>query len=878
MSLNLNQIPTAAASILSTDKMYIARSPFDVTSDRYILGSSIISQFGTPLTTKGDLYTFTTVPARLPVGLDGQLLQAASGQATGLIWTTATYPATTTINQLLYSSAANTVSGLITANNGVLITSAGGVPSIGSTLPSAVQSNITSLGTITSGTWNGSIVTVPFGGTGNTTFTAFSVLCAGTTATGAFQNVSGVGTSGQVLTSNGAGLLPTWQATGEPPSAALTAGNDTNVTLTLGGSPATALLQATSITAGWTGQLSLTRGGTNASLVASTGGIVYSGASALAILSGTATANQVLLSGSSAAPSWSTATYPATTTINQLLYSSSANTIVGLATANNGVLITSAGGVPSISSTLPAAVQGNITSVGTITSGTWNGSIIALAFGGSNANLTASNGGIVWSNASQMQILAGTATANQMLQSGSTATPAWSTSTWPATTTANQLLYSSFNNTVAGLTSGNDGVLITSHTGVPSWLANGTAGFVLTANTNAPPSWQANGNGTVTSVATGLGLTGGPITTTGTVAVTGVLADIVNNVIAPVKNLIMGGNFDTNPWQRGTSFPAALGIYTADRINYSQSGTGVVTIQKTADAPTVAQAGIFSTNCLDVNVTTAEAVIIATDAYVLSYFIEGYDWAQIAQRIFTISFWVKSTVTGIYSLSVSNNVNRTYVAEYTVNTTNTWEKKTITITASPSGGTWNYTNGIGLRIRWIIAAGSNNFTGALNTWNSDTLIASSNQVNGVSTNGNHFKLQLIQCEAGSEANGFQVRSEMEELSLCQRYYQKSFPQGVAVAQNAGVTGAISAKNPIALGDPSVYITFKQTMRTTPTITTYNPSAGNANWRDITAASDVTVSVDPGSTLADSGVLIATSGTIANLGDILAIHYSADAEF
>lgn len=111
----------------------------------------------------------------------------------------------------------------------------------------------------------------------------------------------------------------------------------------------------------------LQSGGTNASLIASNGGIFYSTGSAAAILSGTATANQTLLSGSSSAPVWSTATYPATTTINQILYSSSANTIVGLATANNGTLITSAGGVPSISSTLPSAVQGNITSAGVLT-------------------------------------------------------------------------------------------------------------------------------------------------------------------------------------------------------------------------------------------------------------------------------------------------------------------------------------------------------------------------------------------------------------------------------------------------------------------------------------------------------------------------------
>ena len=159
--------------------------------------------------------------------------------------------------------------------------------------------------------WTGSLA-VSRGGTGDTTFTAYSVICAGTTATGAFQNVAGLGTSGQVLTSNGAGALPTWQATGIPTGAALTEVNDTNVTLTLGGSPNIALLNAASITAGWTGQLSLTRGGTNASLTASNGGMVYSNGTALAILAGTATAGQIIRSGASTTPTWSTATYPAT--------------------------------------------------------------------------------------------------------------------------------------------------------------------------------------------------------------------------------------------------------------------------------------------------------------------------------------------------------------------------------------------------------------------------------------------------------------------------------------------------------------------------------------------------------------------------------------
>lgn len=137
-----------------------------------------------------------------------QMLQSAA--STTPAWSTTTWPATTTANQLLYSSATSVISEVTTANNGVLITSGAGVPSISSTLPSAVQGNITATGTIASGTWNGATITVGYGGTGIATTTAYSVICAGTTATGAFQSLASVGTSGQVLTSGGAAALPTW--------------------------------------------------------------------------------------------------------------------------------------------------------------------------------------------------------------------------------------------------------------------------------------------------------------------------------------------------------------------------------------------------------------------------------------------------------------------------------------------------------------------------------------------------------------------------------------------------------------------------------------------------------------------------------------------
>jgi hypothetical protein len=120
---------------------------------------------------------------------------------------------------------------------------------------------------------------------------------------------------------------------------------------------------------------------------------------------------------------------------------------------------------------------------------------LKLANGGTNASLTASNGGIFYSTSTAGAILSGTATANQVLMSGSSTTPAWSTATYPATTTINQLLYSSANSVVGGVTAGNYGVLISSSSGVPSWLANGTTGQVLTATTSGTPSWAAASGG-----------------------------------------------------------------------------------------------------------------------------------------------------------------------------------------------------------------------------------------------------------------------------------------------------------------------------------------------------------------------------------------------
>jgi hypothetical protein len=326
------------------------------------------------------------------------------------------------------------------------ITSTGGLtPVIDISSAYVGQTSITTLGTITSGTWNGGIISGNYGGTGVANVGKTITLGDNFTTSGAFPiTLTVTGATNVTLPTSGTLLSNT--------PAALTEVDDTNVTLTLGGTPSTALLQATSITAGWSGQLSLARGGTNASLVASNGGIFYSTATGGSILSGTVTANQVLLSGSATAPYWSTATYPPDTTVNQVLYSSATNTVNGLATANNGVLVTSAGGVPSISSTLPTAVQGNITTLGTVTSGTWNGGIISGTYGGTGVN-----------NSTR------TITTTDSITIGSTST-------------ASQLFYTSSAGTISGLTTtSNAGLLSTG--GTLSWVTYTGTGAPVLANT-----------------------------------------------------------------------------------------------------------------------------------------------------------------------------------------------------------------------------------------------------------------------------------------------------------------------------------------------------------------------------------------------------------
>ena len=268
-------------------------------------------------------------------------------------------------------------------------------------------------------------------------------------------------------------------------------------------------------------------------------------------------------------------------------------------------------------------------------------------------------------------------------------------------------------------------------------------------------------------------------------------------------NAIINGDFDI--WQRGTSFSSvANGDYSADRWKYVKLGAMVHDVQRSTDVPTVAQAGRLFNYSILVDCTTVDSSIASTDFCALGHYVEGFMWEPLSQRSITLSFWVKGTKTGVHTVALRNSgSDRAFCAEYTINASDTWEHKTVTVTASPSAGTWDYTTGVGIAILWTLAAGSA-YQGTNNTWTSGNHLTTANQVNACDSTSNNFRITGVRLVAGSVAKPLIQRPYAQELLLAKRYYE---------IVPAGWAGAASSGN--ANGG---YGACEVEKRTTPTVT------------------------------------------------------------
>ena len=276
----------------------------------------------------------------------------------------------------------------------------------------------------------------------------------------------------------------------------------------------------------------------------------------------------------------------------------------------------------------------------------------------------------------------------------------------------------------------------------------------------------------------------------------------------PATNLFR--NADNEIIQRGTSFVSpASGTYTLDGWIHGNATDGTMTLTQDTDVPTVAKAGQLSRHSLKVRVTGADASIGAAQWAGIHQRIEGYDIYPAVGRTLTLSFWAKAKKTGIYCICAANSAfDRAMIKEYTVSVADTWEKKSVTWDMNYSGGTWDFTSGLGIDIYWIFAVGSN-FQGAKDTWLSGIYSGTANQVNMMDSTNNYINIAQAKLEIGQVASPFVARSYGEEFERCMKrlYVLRARAQYDYVP--LGFTTSTSAGR--------IYIPFPTVMAAPPTV-------------------------------------------------------------
>ena len=239
------------------------------------------------------------------------------------------------------------------------------------------------------------------------------------------------------------------------------------------------------------------------------------------------------------------------------------------------------------------------------------------------------------------------------------------------------------------------------------------------------------------------------------------------------KNLIINGAMQVA--QRGTSDTVDGGgwDYVIDRFcALGQSSAGVFTYSQDSDAPAGFQ------KSLKVAVTTADTSLASGDIYTIRHTIEGYnsahlDFGSADAKTVTLSFWVKSSLTGTFGGALnSEGNNRSYAFTYSISAANTWEYKTITI-AGDTTGTWGTTNSHGVRITWGLGVGST-YSGTAGSWAGSEYFSATGATSVIGTASATWQITGVQLEVGSVATPFEHRSYGEEDALCKRYFYSHY--------------------------------------------------------------------------------------------------------
>jgi hypothetical protein len=320
--------------------------------------------------------------------------------------------------------------------------------------------------------------------------------------------------------------------------------------------------------------------------------------------------------------------------------------------------------------------------------------------------------------------------------------------------------------------------------------------------------------------------------------------------------------------------PTASGTYLLDRWQAVLSVESKYSAQQNAGSVTPP---VGFTNYLGITSLSAYTVG-ASERFQIRQYIEGFNtadlgWGTANAQTVTLSFWVRSSLTGTFGGVVANSAqNRSYPYTYTISAANTWEQKTVTI-AGDTSGTWiGATNGIGLQLAFSLGAGSS-VSGTAGAWAGSGLSSATGATSVVGTNGATFYITGVMLEKGSTATNYDVRPYGTELLLCQRYYAKMGGGGYSLYAAFGsghASGTTTCAN---------YVKYPVATRSAPTITisTLKQDSGNVG-ATVTSVSSVYAGTD--STLLNtftSGGLTQGYGTVLLADNSSSAFVALDAE-
>ena len=278
-----------------------------------------------------------------------------------------------------------------------------------------------------------------------------------------------------------------------------------------------------------------------------------------------------------------------------------------------------------------------------------------------------------------------------------------------------------------------------------------------------------------------------------------------------LKNRIINGDMVISQRNGTSSVTPTATTYTLDRWRTQISQASRLTIQQNAGSVTP-PAGF--TNYLGVTVASAYS-ITASDFFEIDQPIEGFNIADLAwgtanARTVTLSFWVRSSLTGTFGGSLIGAL--AYPFTYTISSANTWEQKTVTI-PGPTTGTWTTNNGQGFTTVFSLGMGSDR-TSTAGSWQSGNFLSATGATSVVGTNGATFYITGVQLERNTTATPFEWIPYSTELALCQRYFQ---PVLSATGAASGATGL------------NLSVSYNSMRTDTPTFTTPSGFVTVTDW-------------------------------------------------